>query len=275
MAEQEHHEHQAHEHHEHDHPNELPLNDEHRYPEPAPKHEHVAPDYHKKQKDRPIFTYVIVAVLAIGLIVAAYWTVFKPKSASDNNQSAQTKSPTKIESDTKHYDSPNFYLGFDYPSNWTVNDNGGPQMTVVSPVVKLKDAQSQTVNGKIIMTIRNKSEKLTEFDKGNAIAILNSEKITYTKPTQTQRGDTYISFLNYASSPSDGLDGVYITGDNGYQKDQAIPLVDISKSDPVISVTFQKCTEGKCTPLTVGEKSWSDPSFSKPIKSLLESLSIT
>ncbi len=273
------HQHQAHEDHEPNDSTELALDDERNYPAPIPKHQHVEPNYHKQQKDRSIFTYVLLALILIAAAALTYWLFFAKKSSNTASQPNQSDTKSQISSSTKHYDSPNFYLAFDYPNNWTVNDNGGGQMTVESPAMKIKDASGQSVDGQIVMTIRDKSQKLTEFDKGNAAAIIDSQKINYTKPTQTQRGSTYISFLQYASSPTPGLDGVYITGDNGYQKDQAIPLADLTKSDPVISVTFKKCSDDKClnktTQLTVDENNWSNPSFSKPILNMLKSLSIT
>jgi hypothetical protein len=144
--------------------------------------------------------------------------------------------------------------------------------------MKLKDTSGQNIDGQIIMTIRGKTKKLSEFDKGAATAVLDSEKISYTKPSQTQRGDTYISFLALAGSKDGGLDGIYITGDAGYQKNQAVPTVDISRIDPITNVTFVKCSDSKCsgtpTALTVEPENWEDTNFSKPIKTLLQSLTI-
>lgn len=271
--------HDAHEYHKQDEANELPLNDERDLPKAAPKREHVEPNYHKQLKDKSIFSYLVIVLVIVVLGAAIYWLFFAKESTNKSNQSNKSESSSQISSSTKHYDSPNFYLGFDYPNNWTVNDNGGGIMTVASPAMKLKDANGVSVDGQVAMTIRDKSQKLTEFEKGNAVAVRNSEKIAYTKPTQTQRGSTYISFLQYATSPSQGLDGIYITGDNGYQKNQAIPAVDISKSDPVINVVFRKCSDSKCsgktTQLTIDESSLNNANFSKPILDMLKSLSIT
>jgi len=144
--------------------------------------------------------------------------------------------------------------------------------------MQLKTANGQTITGQAVLLMRDTTQPLSEFTKGNATAVADSEKISYAKPTQTQRANTYISFLNYASSSTTGLDGVYVTGDAGYQKDQAVPSTDIVKIQPVIDVTFLKCSDSKCTgtgtPLTLSLTAWNDANFSKPVKSVLQSLSI-
>ncbi|MDB5161054.1 MAG: hypothetical protein JWO96_434 [Candidatus Saccharibacteria bacterium] len=243
----------------------------------TPPRETAGPDYWKKPKKRwP--KYVLIAILLAAIAAGVYWFALKPKpvtKTTSQNTASQTpaKAAGQIAATTKSYSSSNFYLTFSYPQDWTVTDNGGGIMTVKSPSLNLKNATGQTVEGNIILTIRDKTQKLTEFDKGNATATRASDKIAYTKPAQTQRGSTYISFLQYASTTSTGaLDGVYITGDNGYQKAQAIPLVDITKVDPVISVTFLNKAG---TSMSIPDSQWYDTSFSGPLKTMLESFSIT
>jgi cytoskeletal protein RodZ len=246
-------------------------------PAPAPKHEHIGPDYHKERsKLRRWLIYAVALVLVIAIGATAYLKFGRHKSSSSttNSSSQQSTQPqsSKINSSTKNYSSSNFNLAFDYPSDWTLSDvSGSGKLTVTSPSMQLKDTSGQTTAGQVVMTIRDKTQKLTEFDKGNALATADSQKVAYTKPAQTQRGSTYLSFLRFATSSS-GLDGVYITGDNGYKKDQAIPLVDIAKVDPVVSVTFQS-KDGKT--ISVSSDSWNDTSFSEPLIKMLESLSIS
>ncbi|HSX18475.1 MAG TPA: hypothetical protein VLE51_03920 [Candidatus Saccharimonadales bacterium] len=223
---------------------------------------------------------IVIAVLGAG----GYWFAKNHKSTktpTQSSQASQTNSVdagTKITSATKHHDSTNFNLGFDYPADWTVTDSGNGQLTVRSPAVSVKDSDGQTVNVRISLNIRDKTQKLSEFDTGNAIAALDSEKVAYTKPTQTQRANTYLSFLMYASSTR-GFDGIYITGDSGYKKAQAIPKVDIQKIEPIISLTFAKCTDSTCsgsmTALSVSTDNWDDQNFSQPLKAMLQSFSIT
>jgi hypothetical protein len=240
-----------------------------------------APSFNYKKPLKFLLILIVVAALA-GIV---YMVFFKAKPAkaptktSTNNTVSQSDNSTATA--TKHYDSSNFNLGFDYPEDWKVNDaDGSGILTVTSPAMQLKDASGQSVTGQIIMEIRDKTQKLTEFDKGSATAARDSEKIAYTKPSQTQRASTYISFLSYASSTtSGGFNGIYITGDNGYQKDQTVPAVDISKVDPIIDIVFNKCADEKCSvkgaPMSVSTSSWADTNFSGPLKLFRSSLSIT
>lgn len=231
---------------------------------------------------------VVLLVLAIVGGAAAYWFVLKPKPAAKSDAAAATASSnstaaqsttaatapatTKISATTKSYTSPNFNLAFSYPDDWVVTDAGGGIMTVKSPSLSLKNATGQTVTGQIVFTIKNHAQKLTEFDKGNANATRDSLKIAYTKPTQTQRGNTYISYLQYAATTATGgLDGIYITGDSGYKKAQAIPLVDVAKVDPNITITF---VDANSKVLTIADSMIDDVSFSDPLTSILKSLSI-
>lgn len=152
-------------------------------------------------------------------------------------------------------------------------------MTVISRPISLKVSTGQNVTGQITLTIRDPSQPLPEFDKGNATATIDSVKIAYSHPSQNQRANTYMSFLTYASSAASGIDGIYITGDYGYKKVQAIPKVDIQKIDPITSITFAKCADnscsGKTTPLNLAVSDWQNGQLSGPLTKMLESLSIT
>jgi hypothetical protein len=257
-------------------------------PEPAPlPREHVTPDYHKQShKLRGIIILVIILLLAGGGAYAYQKHSQSQKKAKAAQAAAALAAKPKVASQiaatTKSYTSPNFYLTFSYPANWTIIDTGGGQMMALSPPIQLKNSTGQAVTGQIGLLIRAKTPKLAEFNAGNAVAVFDSEKISYSKPTQNQRASTYLSFLQYVTTTSkgdNGLDGIYITSDNGYQKGQAVPLVDVSQEDPVISIIFDQCSDnscnGKTTPLTIDPASWNDAAFSTPLKNLLESLSIT
>ena len=225
------------------------------------------------------FVILLVILIIIALVGAFFYkTKHRPQVTTKTTTVIQT-APSKITSQTKTYSSPNFYLSISYPVDWTVKDSGGGVMTITSTPIGVKEAGGQNVTGQIILTFRNSGQPMPEFDKGNATATLDSQKIAYTKPSQNQRANTYLSFLTYASTPSKGIDGIYVTGDYGYKKDQAIPKVDIQKIDPIISVTFVKCSDksctGKTTPMTIAVSTWADAQISEPITKMLESLTIT
>ena len=221
----------------------------------------------------------LIAVLIIIILGAAYWLLIKSKPATSTktstSQTAKTAEPAAaavIDATTKPYSSTNFNLIFAYPADWTVTDTGSGIMTVKSPTTQLKGATGATVAGQIVLTLRNTTQKLAEFNGGNATATRDSLKIAYAKPTPTQRANTYISFLQYATTTTTGaLDGVYITGDSGYQKAGAIPLVDVQKIDPIISITF---VNSAGAPISIADSAWDTTSFSGPLTTMLESFSI-
>jgi hypothetical protein len=242
--------------------------------------EPVAPDYYKTKRNfHPFLVIIVLLLLALGAI---YWFLIRAqpvKAPTKTGSTGTSQKSTTIISSTTHYESSSFNLGFDYPKPWKLTDESGSgKLSVVSPPMQLKSSSGNMVTGQAVMLMRDTTQTLPEFSKGNAAAVQDSEKISYTKPSQTQRADTYISFLSYANSADTGLDGIYITGDAGYQKNQSVPSTDVARIQPVIDVTFLKCGDSKCsgtgTPLTLTSAAWSDATFSKPIKTMLQSLSI-
>lgn len=240
----------------------------------------IAPQRKRNRAKRLLKVAVTLVVLAV-VAGAAYWLFFRAKPAPKQPAAATTNqqtSETTTSKATKHYSSTVFGLEFDYPDDWTAAETAGSgTLTVRSPATQLKAADGQKVTGQVVLTFRNKSQTLTEFNEGNAVAARESTKINYAKPSSTQRGSTYLSFLRYARTSNDqALDGVYVTGDNGYQTGQAIPKADFTPVDPIISITFTKCADRECTkdgtPLSIAAASWSDSALSKPVTTLLTSL---
>jgi hypothetical protein len=243
---------------------------------PAVDYSQFTPQLKSKKKWPRIVGWTLVAIVALGGAGADAWLLAQHKSPAKANQAhGTTKSVT---AGTAPYDSSNFNLNFSYPKNWVVADAGNGKLTVTSTAMQLTDTGGQAQTGKIIMTIQNEnSADFSAFKTGNAVAVLDSQKLTYTKPSSTQRANTYISFLQYNTTTIRGaLDAVYVTGDAGYQKDQAIPEADITKIDPVVAVTFAKCGDSKCTgvttPISIASTMWANTAFSAPIETMLESL---
>ncbi len=246
------------------------------------------------------FGWILLIALLTGGAAAGLWYFLlkddMPAAGTDgvggkNRQSQTLPPPTPPATTTapvETYNSTGLQLQFDYPKGWKVTEDN--KVTAISPPMQLKTTSGNSAGlaqpGEIVLTIRPTQTSLTEFKDGNASASLASEKINYAKPSQGQRASTYISFLSYAPSSSSavsgaaakGLDGVYVTGDNGYQLNQAIPLVDVAKANPLITVTFQACPEATCAansarqPLTLAAASWKDEKIAKPVKAMLQSL---
>ena len=233
-----------------------------------------------KHTGRNVFIALLVIILLAGAGAGAYFVFLKPKPVTKTaNQAAQTSTAATNAAaaavPTKHYDSTNFNLGIDYPNTWVLADTSGA-LTVKSPLQDLPTASGTTLSGKIVLTIQNKQTSLPDFAKGDATAVLASDNVAYTKPTSNQRANTYLSYLQYAATTTSGaLDGVYITGDNGYQKGQNVPMSDIVGVDPLVTVTFVSCTDDACAApkaLSVQASSWQANALAKPVKAMLESL---
>lgn len=192
---------------------------------------------------------------------------------NESSQKAQTPPDDEdISIKTKRHDSPAFFLGFDYPEDWTISDDGSGKLLARSPAMNLKTVSGKTEKCIITLRIQGKQDALPEFKNGNGIAVLASEKLTYEKPTQSQRAQTYLSFVGYVGSPQGSLDGLYITGDIGYQKDQAVPEVDIVRVDPLITVGF---TSVSGAAVSLRTSNWNEKSlFTASIKTLLTTLSV-
>ncbi|HJP96699.1 MAG TPA: hypothetical protein VJ843_05020 [Candidatus Saccharimonadales bacterium] len=230
--------------------------------------------------------WVVLALFIIAAGVGGYWgyNKFLAKEAAPTTvQKTTTPTTTKTTDGTtvaaKTYESTALGLTFAYPETWTVNEaTGNKVLTATSPLQDIKTADGQTTKGKIMLTIAPKGQNLTAFASGDAVAVRDSVKTSYSNPSSSQRAATYISFLQYNSTTTKGaLDAVAVTGDFGYQKLQTIPKSDISGIDPLLVITFIKCSDEKCanaTPLSIPATMWDDSNFGKPLATMLTSLHI-
>jgi len=237
-----------------------------------------------KRKSSPLLKLVLLVVI---LVIAAVvvWLVLGHKTAPPpaKQQSSTTKSQTSadathINGSTSRFDSTDLFLGFRYPSDWRVNDPGSStQLTVTSPPLTLKSAANRPVQGRIVMTIQNQVSSISQFAANEAIAPIESQKLTYSEPTPNQRAQTYLTAVNYGGASS-SIDAFYITGDNGYAAGQYVPGSDIVKDTPLVSLTFLACAETACEngskPAAIATNSWADSNLSKPLITMLESLTI-
>lgn len=230
-------------------------------------------------------TLLIIIVIG-GLAGGVFW-YFDKKAGSDNKKATNQSQETKKEADasqtpvtsTKHYDSTAFSLGFDYPENWKVTEASG-KITVTSPAGKFKTV-SGTTDAQVVFTIQSKQSTLPGFKDGNGIAVRTSERVAYSKPTPNQRAQTYMTFVSNAGASTVGIDAIFVTGDLGYQKDQAVPQADIIQGDPLVSMFFAKCQDTACptdptsAKVTIADSAWVDSNaLVKAAKATLTSLII-
>lgn len=228
---------------------------------------------------RRIVKSVVFVVVIAGLGYGAYYfgSHYHPSSKPAKVVTMSKKSAAEIASPNQTYTSEYQDLSFAYPSNWKVNETSNT-ITVTSPTMKLTSYNRHSVTGEIIFRVRAQGAALSELSAGDSTAILPSQIITYTSPASDQRGSTYVSFLNFANAKGNGIDGIYITGNTGYQTGQNSPESDIQAVDPVISFNFVKCSNASCSttePLTLATSSWNNKTFSDPLLTMLKSLSIS
>lgn len=225
----------------------------------------------KSHKGRNIFLVLLLLLLVAG--AGGYWwytnrpALTKPvatkrqQPSKPSSSSSQATTSDGFTKQTKSYSATDFGLSLEYPADWTPAEQNGI-LTFTSPITTLTGGTGQTTQGRVILAVRPKDANPPELKQGNAVAVLPSEIIKYTNPTASQRGSTYVSFLQYASTTTKGgLDGVYVTGNAGFQYAQTVPASDITSVDPLIDVTFVSCSDDSCapsaqTPLTISSKSW-------------------
>lgn len=232
---------------------------------------------------RWVIIVLVVLLLAAGVLYALK-VRHNPVSKQSPNSSTTSSGGSQQAANeptvpTKSYTSNTFSLSFNYPEQWQVHDTGMPPLTVTSTPMTLKDASGQQVTGEVVVTIQQQGQLPKDFSGGDAVAVLDSQKINYSHPTSDQRAQTYLSFLQYAATTTHGaLDGIYVTGNLGYKRLQPVPSTDITPRDPLVYVVFVKCANSTCsgttTPLSIASDDWSDPNFRAPIKTLITSLSI-
>lgn len=233
---------------------------------------------HKKKGRLKLIILALILVVSLGAIASVYLSNKSKKETQMKKPVAEVaeQPETSINSQTKRYSSSQFFLDFDQPSDWEIKDDEAAGLLVAtSPNLNIPAAGGGVTTGRVVLTIKGGVQKLPEFDDGNATAVIDSEKVAYTKPSGAQRGQTYLSFLSYVNTTSTSLiDAVYITGDFGYTKEQAIPKVDIQKMDPIITITFFAC-DGACTKAVgITPEAWAKPEFGGALKKILQSLTI-
>ena len=214
----------------------------------------------RKRGYSKVLAIIIVLLLLVG--GGAYWkfVLHKAKPAKHTTTTSTTSPTAPANVPTKQDTSTNFNLSFNYPQTWTVTDSGNGQLTVVSPPTPLTGSDGQAITGQITLTVRAQGQGLDAFAKGNGLAVLASQKVSYSSPTQTQRAQTYLTYVQYPTTTvATALDAIYITGDFGYQKAQAVPQVDLGNVDPQVVVTFAKCSTATCStvvPTNIAAASW-------------------
>lgn len=253
------------------------LNDTTPPPPPAPKP--------KKKKGGKRWVWVLVVLLLAAAGAGAYlYFGSKKASAPEPMSTTATQSTTqKTEEEpaatvtvkTKHVDSSNFSMGLDYPENWQFKDTE-TLLSVTSPQMTFQTFDGKEAKGYVRLTVQPKQTSLPDFAKGAGTAVMESSKLTYKKPTQNQRAQTYLTFVGYATG-NGGLEALYVTGNNGYQIRQDVLQAEVLQTDPLVTVKFLSCTTQECTgtttPLSVKNSVWVKTPVSETVTNLIQSFS--
>jgi hypothetical protein len=243
----------------------------------------LRPTHPKRSKWVRVVIIIVVVLLVLAVAAALYWKFIKKDTPGRvaKGSAAQTDQQSDANNQsvpTKRFDATRAGMSFDYPQNWQVSEDPNGKVVATSPEMSLVAGNGQKQTGRIVATITPKGQGLTAFDAGSATAVLDSLKIKYTKPSSVQRAETYLSFLqSAATTTTNTLDAVYVTGDFGYQKGQAVPKTDMVKLDPVISLMFAQCGESACaTPKPIGLQTsqWQNQQLSGPLLAMLTSLTV-
>lgn len=242
---------------------------------------HPHPQVIREKPERIRRWPIVLAVIAVvtAASVGAYWLgtqhAIKMQAATNQKVKQQAKQKAEaavpISTQTKHYDSTNFGLGFDYPDNWTVSDTPN-KLTVTSAPTSLMTAVGMRTNVNVVAVIQNQQSSITGFPAKGAVASLASDLIKYTHPSTVQRAQTYLSYLSYTGQTD--LDMLYLTGDKSYQQGQAVPMSDIAQGNPLISVGFEKGGSGSSDFVTLKADSWRSSPAAQAVNNLFASIVI-
>jgi hypothetical protein len=217
----------------------------------------------KKQSSWRLKASFVAAIIIILLVVILLIT----GSTSGHKSNKKTKvavspkvSQLVSNGPTNKYSSTYFALSLNYPKQWSLSDNGKGVLTITSPLIDLVSDTKKIVPGEVTFELGKQGSVPASLSAGTNLAVLSSSLITYTSPSTDQSAQTYISFVQYASTAvKGGLDGIYVTGNYGYTKDQVVPAATINAINPLVMATFSECSNKACTkfkPLTVSSAIW-------------------
>ncbi|HSX30349.1 MAG TPA: hypothetical protein VLE99_00325 [Candidatus Saccharimonadales bacterium] len=218
---------------------------------------------------------VIVSLLLVAAgMAAAYWLGTRHTApAVPSKTAAAQPQPQQVATAVQRYTSTLYTLSFNHPGNWVVSDTAA-KLTVTSPPIKLTDLRGPTV-GRVVVTIQNQQTSVAGYPADGAMANLASQQLTYAQPSSVQRAQTYVSYIGYKSP--NGLDALFLTGDTAYQAGQHVPLSNVTKGNPLVSVTFTRCVSTDCSKTqatTLLARSWGKAAFNTPVIDLLRSLTL-
>jgi hypothetical protein len=235
-------------------------------------------------KKNKVILITLSCMLLVLLGAGAYFYGYYSRDNKKKQVSSSSSPVVKIVSnniyspETTSYSSSAFGFNINYPDSWQVSSSTTTSVELSSPVVSLTSDTGKELNGKVVMSVVNQGQIPASFGS-SSVAVLDSVDLSFNNPTASQAAQSYLSFIQYpATVVKGGLDGIYLTGNNGYLKDDTIPSSDINQMSPLIYLSFLKCNNSACTsssPLSISSTMWSNSNFSKAITDTIKSLTFS
>ncbi|HSX16332.1 MAG TPA: hypothetical protein VLF40_06075 [Candidatus Saccharimonadales bacterium] len=226
------------------------------------------------QKKWPFVVLAVLLAFVVGTV--AFWFGTRNHApAKPQTAQAEARKTDDSAAAAKRYDSTAHALSFDYPGNWVVADSPA-KLTITSPNMTMADLNKQG-SGRVVVTVQDQQTSVPGYPSGGALANLASEKITYKHPSTVQRTETYLTYVTFGNPH--GIDALFLTGATAYKLDDAVPMDDIIKGNPLVSVRFihcadSKCADGKSESITLQAKDWQTSKLHDTIVGVLQSLTL-
>jgi hypothetical protein len=161
------------------------------------------PVYRPKTKNRKwiiIGVAVVTATLGLGYFVLN--SSDKPPKSSNQAENTNQPSPSPeprpdvpVVTETKVYENGPLGVTLTHPANWQVKDGTNKGIRIESPDFTYETADQKQQTGNFRIYIRKGARAQDSKYIGRGVALDNSQKLTYSKPTVGQRSDTLLSLF--------------------------------------------------------------------------------
>lgn len=158
----------------------------------------VPPSPHapKSKSKKPLVIVLVLLVVIAGGVGAWLFLKKDPTPAqTETTQTTEQAAPqpeTAMATGTKTYTNDIMRLSIDYPDNWTVTEENNAAL-IESPDFTYNTVSQGEVTGNFRIYIRQGAKTADSEYFGRGYAIAPSETLTYAKPTDNQRKETFLS----------------------------------------------------------------------------------
>lgn len=153
----------------------------------------------KKSPKGIIIVLVVIGVLAAAGVIG--WLLFNNPDPETTPTPSQQKQSTTSDNDvpeasnSESFTSSPYRITFQYPKTWTVTENNDNSLLIQSEDFNYKTVSGQSKNGNFRVYVRKGASQADSDVIAKGVAMQNSQKLTYTKPTPAQRTETNLSLF--------------------------------------------------------------------------------